>query len=320
MFASIRFLNFRGFADLSLEGLKPVNLIVGRNNAGKTSLLEGLYLIGNPSKFSDLNSLLRTSYNDSSRWLMRDGADEAQLTGSFSGKKVGIIFANKSSSIPAGFQELQPYAGHRIFILVPPGPKLAKGPSGIRFQTLSIKERPLEEVIRLFGIAMKQRGGEARIENLLREVDSRFVKIRVDPSTSPIGGLRNDLVVDLGLSEMIPILQSGQGMFRLVSIFAELVGGQPQVCIIDEIENGLHHSILEDVWTGLAAVSRELNIQIFATTHSYECIAAAHKSFCNAEKYDFGIVQLFRDAKQVQGRVLDRKHIEAAIAGDIDLR
>jgi AAA15 family ATPase/GTPase len=33
--------NFRGFRSLDLRSLKPVNLIVGHNNAGKTSLLEG---------------------------------------------------------------------------------------------------------------------------------------------------------------------------------------------------------------------------------------------------------------------------------------
>jgi AAA15 family ATPase/GTPase len=36
--------NFRGFRSLGVQGLKPVNLIVGHNNTGKTSLLEGIFL------------------------------------------------------------------------------------------------------------------------------------------------------------------------------------------------------------------------------------------------------------------------------------
>ena len=36
---------FRGFKDLKVNGLRQVNLIIGRNDAGKTSLLEAIYLL-----------------------------------------------------------------------------------------------------------------------------------------------------------------------------------------------------------------------------------------------------------------------------------
>ncbi len=51
------------------------------------------------------------------------------------------------------------------------------------------------------------------------------------------------------------------------------------VVLIDEIENGIHHTVMRDLWEVIVKHSRESNTQIFATTHSYECIEAAHRAF-----------------------------------------
>jgi AAA15 family ATPase/GTPase len=69
-------------------------------------------------------------------------------------------------------------------------------------------------------------------------------------------------MVDLGLSEMIPLTQVGQGINRLVAMFSEIVGEQPGVCLIDEIENGIHHSLLQQIWTGIAASAAEMDVQV----------------------------------------------------------
>ena len=45
--------------------------------------------------------------------------------------------------------------------------------------------------------------------------------------------------------------------------------------LVDEIENGIHHSMAADMWRFILDVVRELDVQVFATTHSYECIQAA---------------------------------------------
>jgi predicted ATP-dependent endonuclease of OLD family len=78
--------------------------------------------------------------------------------------------------------------------------------------------------------------------------------------------------------------------------------------------------VQKQVWTGLAAAAKELNVQIFATTHSGECLQAAHKAFLERHPYDLGVIQLFRTEEGVQGRLLDKEHIEAAIKADIELR
>jgi AAA15 family ATPase/GTPase len=125
---------------------------------------------------------------------------------------------------------------------------------------------------------------------------------------------------DIGLSERVPIDQLGQGINRLIAIFCELLGQRPAICFIDEIENGLHHSVLTRIWQGIATVAERLDIQVFATTHSRECLEAAHEFFSQRDPYDFRVIQLYRVKDQVDGRVLGRELIEAAVETEIEVR
>ena len=53
---------------------------------------------------------------------------------------------------------------------------------------------------------------------------------------------------------------------------------QDGVVLVDEIENGLHHSVLPGVWKVIAKAAEQFNVQMFATTHSFECVEAAHEA------------------------------------------
>ena len=90
----------------------------------------------------------------------------------------------------------------------------------------------------------------------------------------------------------------GGGFARLMELtlaFAEVKDGS---ILIDEIENGLHHAVLQSVWERISHLSRRFNVQVFATTHSYECIAAAHEAFKHAElDDDFSLIRLQRNRR-----------------------
>ena len=46
MLSSLKIRNFRTFSHLFIERLGRVNLILGKNNVGKTTLLEALFIYG----------------------------------------------------------------------------------------------------------------------------------------------------------------------------------------------------------------------------------------------------------------------------------
>lgn len=64
----------------------------------------------------------------------------------------------------------------------------------------------------------------------------------------------------------------GDGMTRLFNIIVALVNTQNGILLIDEFENGLHWSVQPKVWELVFYLAEKLNIQVFATTHSRDCI------------------------------------------------
>jgi len=90
--------------------------------------------------------------------------------------------------------------------------------------------------------------------------------------------------------------------------------------LIDEIENGLHHSILPRVWQAIGAAAQEFNTQVFATTHSLECIAAAHKAFMESESYDFRLHRLERKDEKIRAVTYDQEDLNSAIETGFEVR
>ncbi len=326
MIDEIKIENFRGFTSLKLPSLKRVNLIVGENNAGKTSLLEAILLLCDVDKIGYLPHQFRPSQGDPNlryfRWMLRDGVSDnvGELQCSLNGKRSLILFgASSDFKIPTEFSSEQFHHAQN-----PPKNFAVWKSNGIpplTCRSISVfqQQHDHRSLVTLVGRAQRKSGGEETLQNLLAKVDPRIKKIRVDPGTDGNSD-GNQVIVDIGLSELMPLSQTGQGVNRLMSILADIIGESPDVLLIDEIENGLHHSVQQQIWTGLAEAAEKLNVQIFATTHSDECLRAANAAFQNRPNYDFSVIQLFRVKSGVQGRVLDKQHIEAAIAGDIDLR
>ena len=63
---------------------------------------------------------------------------------------------------------------------------------------------------------------------------------------------------------------------KLLNLYCAMLISKAKVLLIDELENGLYYSILPQIWRGIATLAESEQIQVFATTHSRECILAAH--------------------------------------------
>ena len=102
------------------------------------------------------------------------------------------------------------------------------------------------------------------------------------------------LYADIGLPERIALPMLGEGFNRLVQIFGTIIGERADIVLIDEIENGLHWSALPQIWTGIRAAVTKEDVQIFATTHSLECITTAVEAFKGEPKNDLAVHRLER--------------------------
>jgi AAA15 family ATPase/GTPase len=115
-----------------------------------------------------------------------------------------------------------------------------------------------------------------------------------------------------GLSELIPVTQLGRGFNRLLDIYSEIVATEARVLLIDEIENGLHYSVLPLVWKGLFLAAKEFDVQIFATTHSWECILAADQSAREGGPYELELIRLDRMDETIKATLMDETSLTTA--------
>ncbi|MDJ0509375.1 MAG: AAA family ATPase [Crocosphaera sp.] len=74
--------------------------------------------------------------------------------------------------------------------------------------------------------------------------------------------------------KMLPISMFGDAINRVTEIIVRVLNNQGGIILIDEIENGIHYSTHRDFWKALFELSKELDVQIFTTTHSLEMIQA----------------------------------------------
>lgn len=90
--------------------------------------------------------------------------------------------------------------------------------------------------------------------------------------------------------------------------------------LIDEIETGLHYSAMSAAWTAIAQAARASNVQVFATTHSFECMRAAYESFADADPYDLAVQRLDRSDGDVAATMYDKDMLETALTSGIEVR
>lgn len=128
-----------------------------------------------------------------------------------------------------------------------------------------------------------QRYSRLQIERRQREV-LELLKI-IDPRLKDlvVGATRRGSVIygDLGTNHLMPLSLMGDGMARTLSIALSMVNSKDGVVLIDEVENGLHYSVLVRLWELIAGTARKLNVQVFAATHSDECIRAVNEAMKN---------------------------------------
>ena len=83
------------------------------------------------------------------------------------------------------------------------------------------------------------------------------------------------LWADTETAGMLPLEAVGGGVVRLLSLLVNFFTARGGLIIVDEIENGVHHAVLPELWRQIRQLSELLDVQVVATTHSFECIQAA---------------------------------------------
>lgn len=323
MLQSLSIQNFRQFRALKINGLRRINLIVGKNNAGKTALLEALYLLfgqGNamqafPSVFRNAHGSSIDDFESFWRWLPYQRDAENALT--VLAMAHDEIF--KVSSVPNSSNETVVfnyyYSDQRLGELAIYKNKRGDVAAVRDWPPISVfstrPSTPAEDAEQFNRIAAK-RGGRQKLTALLQALEPNLYELQyLKLGTQPL------VYADVGLNDLTPITQLGQGFVRLLRIFAEALLAEAKIILIDEVENGIGYRAQTQLWQGLAENAQQEDLQVFATTHSYECIQAAHEVFSTSAEYDFAVHRLERTAEGDM-RVVTYDHETLAAALDLN--
>jgi AAA15 family ATPase/GTPase len=122
------------------------------------------------------------------------------------------------------------------------------------------------------------------------------------------------------VTEPIPMRSLGEGLNRVFGIALALVSAQNKILLIDEIESGLHYSVQYELWKLIFEVAHRLNIQVFATTHSWDCVEAFQQAATENESEEGVLIRLQRKNDTIVPTIFDEKKLTIATREQIEIR
>lgn len=298
---------YRGFESYRLTDLARVNLVVGMNNSGKTSILEAVELLlsgGNPSAMVK-SAKRRGEFSTGSKY-------DADLSHVFHGHRCAPgasfkLYSPGRQSLTGQIlaledigedvdrwkimleqlrvydpdKEPEPAFGLSLIldkqrpVMLPltedgsliGGPWSHSRSNGHTHRSASFLNFELSSMQTAWNAALEE-GGEKEIVKaihiLMPNIDS--IHFLVGPRSQGI------LIGEKDVKLRLPIGSYGEGMRRLLAISLALVSTKGGCLLIDEIDTGLHWTVMEDMWRLVVEAAQRYDVQVFATTHSYDCI------------------------------------------------
>lgn len=332
---NIHFHQFRGIRDLRLENLGQVNLLVGINNSGKTSVLEGLSIYCHPLDLREWFRIARqreqesrfsqTSILDSVRWLFPQlypyggKASDPEIgtllitgDGSFPVRKLesryevieGLRISERKRRTNLGGRKIEDeipeiHKGIDLHIQIDADSNqlnfshsystftqdfqlwendlIGRLPRSnhLNLETSIVtpsSHRSEANQLQLLSEA-SFRNFKADVIGLLQEIDQQIIDIEILHSPDSISSRFNAYIQHKVLG-IAPLSTFGDGVRRLLHIALKLASVRGGILLIDELEVTIHTEALQDSFKWLVRWCKELDVQLFATTHSLETVDA----------------------------------------------
>jgi AAA15 family ATPase/GTPase len=309
--------NFRIFDTLDIEGLKRVNLIVGKNNTGKTTLLEALRLLAAKGNSTVVNHVLKNRGQFVPSWS--ESYDALYSVNSNVGEKalqineLEIVKQHNEDkptnpefrvTYRADFAAIFPFALNPSDTPDFPNDELIYIPFYSDNNILQklwdkIALTPLEDEV----VKMLKETIEPRLERI--DVSGGVAKVKLENEEKPL-----------------PILALGDGVQRMLFIALALVNAKGKMLLIDELESGLHHSIQELLWKMIFQYAKSLEIQVFVTTHSKDTLRTFKYVSSEAANKNQGF--LFRLQHNRKGKLeaiaYNQDRLEDALEMNLEIR
>ncbi|HSK75466.1 MAG TPA: AAA family ATPase [Thermoanaerobaculia bacterium] len=300
MITDLTLSGYRSFSRLRVDRLTRVNLFVGTNNAGKTSILEAVELVATGTVEGLVRSAIRrgerilSSPEDKNEFArhvidpshlfhghaLQKGASfsiegqgemgywvrcDIEFAGSAEGPILSLRFlSHLTNEGPVERLSISPSGG----VLPPPRYRAEASP---RVNFLDIEATHAARLSQLWDSVVLT-PEEERVATALQIIEPRLERIAF---VGENGKVSRSIFLKLASSnQRLPLGSLGDGLKRLLALALHLVSARGGFLLVDEIDTGLHHTVMADMWRLVIRTAIDLKMQVFATTHSLDCVRA----------------------------------------------
>lgn len=315
---------YRGFSRFEMTDLGRLTLLVGRNNSGKTSVLEALYVLGSGGDFAAIWELC--SRRGERLWEQRDPRympNEVDISHLFNGHEPhpGTHFTlrakNSTPERVVSFAVAEPtdkekqtnptiaqavQVGRPTLVLhvteqhrsqkrmAPLINGVGLSPDALdqsrrnrrahgqteATQFISSESLRGDELISLWD-KITLTTNEETVLRALRFIDPKIERIAPQSAARLYGTRGGFIIKHEDMLFPVPIGSMGDGAWRMLAMAIAITQCRDGLLLIDEIDTGLHYTVMADMWRLIQRAAEEFNVQVFATTHSYDCVHSLAK-------------------------------------------
>ena len=337
---SLHVQGYRALRSLRLDQLGRVNLFVGRNNSGKSSLLEAVRIYAERGTPSVLWRILR----DRDEVGPRTETDLEQLMNGF-----GSLFHRRPGSMnPLTPISIGPVTDDRLTLRIALAwGSIASEDTGIPLPVLDVALADKSEHYPLDEIERRARLGSGRdmtmpVEyvpatgisalHMARLWESVALTAMEDTVTQALRFVSPDIerisVVGrrtmakiAGHERPVPLGSLGDGVNRVLGVALSLANARNGMAVFDEIENGLHFTAQRHLWKVIFETAHLLNVQVFAVTHSWDCIEAFQSAAAEDPHEQALLVRLDRERNgEIRPTLISERDLSIVTRDHIEVR
>ena len=114
-----------------------------------------------------------------------------------------------------------------------------------------------------------------------------------------------------GQARPVPLQSLGDGALHLAGVALALANSRDGFLLIDEAENGIHHSVQPDLWRMVSLAAHANNVQVIATTHSYDCVRGFAEAMVDCEGIEGALVRLEREEGRLRAVEYSERNLKA---------
>ena len=381
MLDSLHIKNYRNLKELKIKSLSRVNLITGKNNTGKSTMLEAIALYTSKGDLALIYQFL-TERGENFRQVENFRQTESNKNATSSNiRSVSSLFTNRQ----IGFEK-------KDAIIIGTLEDTSLGQTNLQENLLTMRfvkysdevqrdnqgaaitrkrtllENSLFEQLDNYKVGLEIKSDKSyniipmeddlpyRFRSIRQNENCQFIRTRnidkeingnlfdsialtekegfiigalkiIEPTTERIAFIgensreRTAVIKLANIGNPLPLRSMGDGINRILTIILALVNSDNGFLLIDEFENGLHHTVQEKLWQVIFSLAKVLQIQVFVTTHSEDCIAGFEKILNNPRyQYHGKLIRLDNIDGEIRQVEFSGEELKIATDQNIEIR